>query len=404
MLFFFFLDLLADLAAGCTGGAQDKALDGAHEPDHGAHDRTDGKQHRKQQQQRRVILGQARGIFPVGIDDAPRVHRALAVGGQHLPQPQRPVAPRVLHDRRLAAGEGGLHDALGKAGDHVRHDDLVGAELRLGDGVQRVIAHEHAGAVLIGLFAGKIVLAVHHARHGVGALADLDAHARHVIASEQRPRQLLVEQDAVVHVIVGGQVAARAERQRVEQEEIPAHADGLDRERCLAARDCDGRDAGIGVVIEPAALGRFQRGVDQLLVERPAEALDGGLLDLFVLRQKDRDLREAHFARAAPCLCRRLRRQRPRHGVQPPHAQQRQRRQSGVHEQPDELLFRQRRRLSDVFSTAPAHQLFSTRRTCVPASMGLVEVVMTKSPDDRPVTAVTVSSFASSCTSTRVAV
>ena len=66
VLFFFFLDFLADLAAGCTGGAQDKALDGAHEPDRGAHGRTDGKQHRKQQQQRRVILGQPRGIFPVG--------------------------------------------------------------------------------------------------------------------------------------------------------------------------------------------------------------------------------------------------------------------------------------------------------------------------------------------------
>ena len=94
----------------------------------------------------------------------------------------------------------------------------------------------------------------------------------------------------------------------MEQEEVPAHADGF----CGIADRC-GRHGDIarggrpGVLIEASVLGRFERCIDEFLLERLMEGLYVRLGDRLVYRLERRDLHEILRALSLPDLCGRLR-------------------------------------------------------------------------------------------------
>ena len=204
----------------------------------------------------------------------------------------------------------------------------------------------------------------------------------------------------------------------MEQEEIAADAVGLDVRFSRRAGDGDRRRrAGPGVLIEAAALGRFERGVDHGLIELLPEGADGGDVLRLVDREVGRDLRESLFALAAPAVCRLLRAEQVPILGQPRGTEHRKGRERDVQDQeqqrfpagalqlfPGLFLARGLRRFGLPRRFKPAAHPLSASFTCVPASIGLVEVVMTNSPAPMPEMADIVSSCASTCTGTRVAV
>ena len=121
-------------------------------------------------------------------------------------------------------------------------------------------------------------------------------------------------------------------------------------------------------------------------------------------RQEGGDLREALVAAAAPDVGGGLGDERAGHLPQHGEAEHRQRRLDQAGDKEGKLPSVQPRQPAmPLKPPAPDHPL-SASRTCLPASTGLLLVVMMKSPELMPETAADLSSRASSCTVTRVAI
>lgn len=91
------------------------------------------------------------------------------------------------------------------------------------------IGDKHARAVGVGLTACLVFFARDNAGYHIRFVGDPDRLPRHIVAAKQRPGELLVEHDAVIRKVAVRDIAARTKRQRMEQEEVPADADGLGR-------------------------------------------------------------------------------------------------------------------------------------------------------------------------------
>ena len=164
-------------------------------------------------------------------------------------------------------------------------------------------------------------------------------------------------------------------------EEIAAHTDGLHIGLAMVAGHSEVDPAAVGVGIEAGALGRLQRGIHQLLVEDFPEEENVLLRLPPVHREEGGNLGKAHLIVAAIAVCCVDGVQRSPNGEEYGQAHQHQHHEDQIDdgEMPSALVY------------LDFHPL-STSLTWAPASMGAVEVVMTKSPLASPLTAVLVSS------------
>ena len=420
MLALVFLHAVLNGVGGLVIAAFDLPDREFHQHDRQADGRHEAEERTEDQQQSRVALGHPGSVFPVGIDDAVRRHDALAELPDHRDQAGERKPAGILHDHAFAHGEFLRHELLGEARDGVGQDDLIAVDGQLRHGVQRGVAHvDHGlggrldargvgrrlGSGVKRGGRGKIVFAFDHARDGEGLAVDRHFHPGHIAAAEEVEGCLRVEHDAVGHIILIRHVAAGQQLQRMEQEIVSSHADGRDRH---AARRLAGDGqlgaAAVGVGVEARIGFRREDGVlDECVLQRRAERADRIKVDGAVHRQEGRDLREALIAAAAPDVGGGLGDERAGHLPQHGEAEHRQRRLDQAGNEEGKLPSVQPRQPAmPLKPPAPDHPL-SASRTCLPASTGLLLVVMMKSPALIPETAADLSSRASSCTVTRVA-
>ena len=191
----------------------------------------------------------------------------------------------------------------------------------------------------------------------------------------------------------------------MEQEIVPACADRRDRHAAgRFAGDGQARPAAVGIGVETAALRRFHGVLDELVFKRRAERTD--IVKGFRLcgRQECGDLRKAVLAVSAPDVGGGLRLEHAAHVAEHGEAKYRQRRLDQARDQEGQLPSVESRQPVPPFKPAALLHPLSASRTCLPASTGLLLVVMMKSPWLMPETAADLSSRASSCTVTRVAI
>ena len=153
-------------------------------------------------------------------------------------------------------------------------------------------------------------------------------------------------------------------------EKIPAHTRGFYAGAALVSLDSDGGFPAIGVGKEGAPVGSRNGSLGELLAHLLAELHDGALLHRGIRGEIAGDLGKVLPALPCPSLSGVQGGEGVSHPRPPqPHAQ-RQEAQEDIHAQ-KEPFFRE---------MEPFHHPFSTIFTCIPASSGLLEVVMTKSP------------------------
>ena len=191
----------------------------------------------------------------------------------------------------------------------------------------------------------------------------------------------------------------------MEQEIVPACADRRDRHAAgRFAGDGQARPAAVGVGVEAAALRRFHGILDELVFKRRAERTDIVKGLRLCGRQECGDLRKAVLAVSAPDVGGGLRLEHAAHMAEHGEAKYRQRRLDQARDQEGQLPSVESRQPVPPFKPAALLHPLSASRTCLPASTGLLLVVMMKSPWLMPETAADLSSRASSCTVTRVAI
>ena len=178
----------------------------------------------------------------------------------------------------------------------------------------------------------------------------------------------------------------------MEQKELSTHANGADIGRPLCRFDRNSSFPTVGIQEETAVFGCGQRFLREFFFQTAAK--DKHILGRLGLvhRKEAGNLSKGHFIVTLPLLCSVQRVQLFGNPTKTDAANQRQNNQQ--HVKPGEI--------PSPFIDLPLHPL-SGRRIMSPASRGLLDVVITKSPLLNPVTAEVVSSDASTCTSTRVA-
>ena len=152
-----------------------------------------------------MVLCIPRGVLPVGEDDARRVHRALAELRNDGQQALEAVAVRVLHeDAYILRREALAQNAQAEACDRLCHDQLIAGNagvcvlLTACDMAHGGVGDEHACAVCVGFAACLVFFARNDARDHIRLILNPDRLSGDVVAAEQRPGKLLVENDAVI--------------------------------------------------------------------------------------------------------------------------------------------------------------------------------------------------------------
>ncbi len=291
------------------------------------------------------------------------------------------VASGIFHHVSRPDGEGIGHHALGVAGDGVRHDDLIAGDRRvLVEALHGGERHIHAAVPGVGPFRGEIRLPGHHAADEEVFPVDGHRHPHQVGAAVEAPRDLLVQDHQIVHQVLAVDVRAAPQRQGVKVEEVSPHAHGLHRGAAALGADADGLDAVVGVQVQPAALGGLQGLLHHPALQGPAEGEDVLLRLAVVHRQIAGHVGEAGLRPSPEPLGGGEGGQRAADHVHPHGAPNGRQDQHDVEDQQEPLLESEapdrRQHPPGQLSQVP-HDGFSTIRTWLPASRGLLEVVIT---------------------------